>query len=192
MPSLVLVMISGVVYFAGYLFRFVVVLDTGVAVLNWIWFQTILFGTSQFGYILGMVFRKEHCITALRTRLSETDGEHVVGKKCVVYGVPLVLFLLHCVEPSLIIAPITGLGTILCFWLWKKPRWAERFFLFFGKHSTNIWLVHMFFYAVLFDGFVFVAKYPLPIFILMIVVCLSCSAPINILWSKLRKCLSRN
>lgn len=37
----------------------------------------------------------------------------------------------------------------------------------------NIWLVHMFFYTVLFDGFVFCAKYPIPILLLLLAVSLA-------------------
>ena len=141
MPFLLLELISGIVYVVAYWFQVIAAPSTGIPVLDWALRQTILLGTSQFGYVLGMAFRKKRWITALRTRFSENGGSDVktdVRNRSVIHVVPLVLFLLHCVEPSLIIAPITGLGTILCFWLWKKPRWAERFFLFFGKHSTNM------------------------------------------------------
>ena len=39
----------------------------------------------------------------------------------------------------------------------------------------NIWLTHMFFYTVLFDGFVFSAKYPIPVFLLLLALSLTSS-----------------
>lgn len=59
--------------------------------------------------------------------------------------------------PSVVFAPISGFLFLTAFWLWNKPRFVEKSLLFVGKHSTNIWLVHMFFYASIFDKLVFVA-----------------------------------
>ena len=50
-----------------------------------------------------------------------------------------------------------------------------------GEHSTNIWLTHMFFYTVLFDEFVFVVKYPLPIFCLLLLLSLASSYIIKLI-----------
>ena len=50
-------------------------------------------------------------------------------------------------------------------------------FLLLGKHSTNIWLVHMFFYLVLFRGFAFSVL----ILVLMLAVCFASSWVIEIL-----------
>lgn len=54
-------------------------------------------------------------------------------------------------------------------------------FKYFGEHSTNIWLVHMFFYTYLFEGFIFKFKYPIIIFIMMIGLSLVSSHIINFL-----------
>ena len=56
-----------------------------------------------------------------------------------------------------------------------------------GKHSTNIWLIHMFFYLYLFKDFVYVAKYPLAILALMLVICIGCSYIINMLLKPVKK-----
>lgn len=182
-PAILLVPASGVLYFCAHVFRFVMVPEFSSPIVSWVVTQALLLGTSQFGYIVGMLFRKYRWITKLRTFCKV----HSKIMKLAICVIPVVLFLLHCIEQSAIIAPITGIGTIVCFWLWKKPQWVERITLFFGKHSTNIWLAHMFFYSVLFKNFVFIAKYPILIFLLMIAICLLFSIPINGLLSHLRK-----
>ena len=72
-----------------------------------------------------------------------------------------------------------GYAIIVIFHYTKKPAFVERFFLFIGKHSTNIWLTHMFFYTILFENFVFIAKYPLLIFIFMLAITVGISVVFN-------------
>ena len=80
---------------------------------------------------------------------------------------------------QLIVAPITGIIVLMCFHLWDKPEWMEKSFLLLGKHSTNIWLIHMFFYLVLFKNFIFRLKEPALIFVGMFVLCIVISILIN-------------
>lgn len=133
------------------------------AVLNWLWTQLILLGTSQFAFVVGMVFYKHKTISRLRALPWSGKKRNLVGAALI-----LTVFLLHCLEPSLILAPITGIVTLTCFWLGEKPEWLCRVLTFFGGHSTNIWLVHMFYYLVLFKGLAFQAKYPLFVFTLLL------------------------
>ena len=56
---------------------------------------------------------------------------------------------------SLFIAPVTGMTIVFLFTLWRKPVWVERMFMILGRHSTNIWLIHMFFYLCIFKNLVF-------------------------------------
>lgn len=81
---------------------------------------------------------------------------------------------------SLFIAPATGLVIIFLFSLWKKPHWVEQTFLFIGKHSTNIWLTHMFFYLYIFKNLVYKAHYPLLILATMMGLSILCSMVINL------------
>ena len=85
------------------------------------------------------------------------------------------------IVPSLFIAPITGLVIIVLFTLWEKSKFIESFFLLMGRHSTNTWLIHMFFYLYVFKDFVYVGRYPLVILTLMLMICIGSSYVINIL-----------
>ena len=70
---------------------------------------------------------------------------------------------------------IVSLLSILIFNLLRKPKPIKKVFLFLGKHSTNIWLTHMFFYACLFKGLVTIVRYPLFMLLLMILLCVMTS-----------------
>jgi hypothetical protein len=176
---LLLIGISGGLYFASYLFRFNFVLSIPNTVANWIWNQLILLGTSQFGYVFGMTCRKERWISRLRVEISNTPPLKRCVLKLMTILLVLAAFIGHCVVQSLLVAPVTAATVLLCLFFVKLPEWMESGLLFMGKHSTNIWLVHMFFYFTLFDGLVFAAKYPLFIFILMMTICVSVSCVIN-------------
>ena len=75
-------------------------------------------------------------------------------------------------------AVLVGLETVwmfLTFNLYEKSGKAEKVFLFLGKHSTNIWLIHMFFYSCVFRGLVEVVRYPLFMLLFMLLLCI-CSS----------------
>lgn len=171
-PAIPMLLASGAIYCIAYLFRYVFSWVVQNAILQWLWTQLVLFGTSQFAYVVGMIFRKYRVISRLKKAQTMYDQAFIRG---LLYGIPILLFLVHCRIQTVAIAPITGILTLVCFFLWEKPRWIQRFFLFMGKHSTNIWLCHMFFYAVLFKDFVFGARYPVLIYILMLLVCVGVS-----------------
>lgn len=159
---LLLFLASGAVYFVAYVFRFAIILEFDSAVASWLWQQVILLGTSQFSFVLGLLCYRHRIISKIRTRWPKGNCGVAL---CV--AVPAAMFALHCVEESLIIAPITGLTTLLCFHVFPKPEWMCRLFAWVGGHSTNIWLVHMFFYLELFVGFAYVGKYPIFVFLLL-------------------------
>lgn len=89
--------------------------------------------------------------------------------------------------PSVVFAPISGFLFLTAFWLWNKPRFVEKSLLFVGKHSTNIWLVHMFFYASIFDKLVFVARYPIAILAFMLLLTIASSVIIHLIHDPISK-----
>lgn len=183
---IVLFVISGVLYFVAYLFRFYIKLDMPHTILAKIWEQLILFGTSQFSFVVGIIFYQQRLMEKLRAIKIKP-----VLKTVICLLVIALLFVIHAIEQSLIIAPITGIVTMVCFHLMHKSKWVEKVFLFFGKHSTNIWLVHMFFYLIIFENLVFVAKYPILILLLMFAICIAVSYIIDFMNAGLNKLIFR-
>lgn len=84
----------------------------------------------------------------------------------------LLLFIFSVVIHKSVLMSGVAILVFLIFNLIKKPIAIEKFFLFLGKHSTNIWLTHMFFYLILFKDFVLAAKYPLLILVLLLLLCI--------------------
>lgn len=92
---------------------------------------------------------------------------------------PILAFYGHCIVQSLIVAPVNAMIILISLFIVNLPTVIDKFFLFMGKHSTNIWLTHMFFYMYVFENLVFIAKYPIFILIYMMVLCLMASYVIN-------------
>ena len=71
--------------------------------------------------------------------------------------------------------PIVALITLILFNLWSKGKTMQAVFGFLGKHSTNIWLTHMFFYARPFENFVYIVQYPILVILFMLLLCVTTS-----------------
>lgn len=176
---------SGILYFISYCFEIVRPITIANPLLGWFWRQLLLLGRTQFPFFLGMLYCKCNVIAVLRQKL---EGRWF--RLLLLIFAPLGVFLLHCVVPSMFLAPFTALVTLTCFHLWKKPQWLRKFFLFFGRHSTNIWLVHMFFYSILFPDLVFRAKEPVLVLLFMLALCIAVSYGIDGLEAVFKKLIS--
>lgn len=88
----------------------------------------------------------------------------------------------NVLEKGILMAPV-AVEVWLAFNLIKKPAWLEKCFLFLGKHSTNTWLTHMFFYGAAFGGFVWKARYAGLVFVFLMVLCIA-SSYVEILMEK--------
>lgn len=86
-----------------------------------------------------------------------------------------ILFICTNLIHKAVLFGIVSLLSFLIFNLLRKPKPIKKVFLFLGKHSTNIWLTHMFFYACLFKGLVTIVRYPLFMLLLMLLLCVMTS-----------------
>lgn len=194
LPSILVLLISGVVYFVAYLFRFRFIFSLENGVLDWLWQQTILLGTSQFAYVIGLVCRKEQWVTKLRRGCTaEKNGEKCSAWKYLlkifVWILPPAAFIGHCIVQSVFVSPFTAMAVLAFLFSVRVPNFVRQSLLFMGNHSTNIWFTHMFFYLTLFEGLVFVAKYPIPIFLMMLVITVGVSYVIQFVHKGISKLL---
>lgn len=146
---------------------------------GWILERFALFGMTFFEYILGAVCLKYKIISKLYNYYMKVNKRWRS-----ILSVLLILFMLYArtkIIPNFFVAPITGLVLIFLFHFWDKPHWIKKSFIFIEKHSTNMWLTHMFFYSVIFTNFVYVAKYPVLIYILMLVITIVISILLQLL-----------
>lgn len=167
-------------YIAAYILRFKKIINFESPVFEWCVNQIALIGTSLLPFLWGMYFYKYKFFTKIRSfTLNYLKNWQVTILSLFIV---LLITILHGIFQSLIVAPITGLIILVLFNAADKKRIGNALFGFLGEHSTNIWLTHMFFYAKLFTDFVFIAKYPIFILLLMLVVTIACSYVINFIY----------
>lgn len=135
---------------------------------NWLLGKFGPFGMTLFEYLLGALALKYQVFTHLYRIWDRIP-------KCArwLLGAVLMLGMLYVrtkVVPSLFAAPVTGFVVMTLFHFWNKPQVVKKAFLLVGRHSTNIWLTHMFFYSVMFKDLVYIAKYPPLIFAFMLAI----------------------
>ena len=175
-----------IIYFAAYIVRF------KLHSTNWFVTQFGTFGMTLFEYILGAVFYQHTILTKIGKIKYKIDNKSQIIFPIASLLIFLVMLFGHTlIIRSLFIAPITGCIIIILFHFTRKPIWVEKSLLFIGKHSTNIWLSHMFFYLCLFTNLAYIAKYAPLIFAFMLFLCIIVSIPINYLHSKIIKFIDK-
>ncbi len=188
-PFIAIIAIFGI-YLVAYIQRINIVINLGFPIVDWILRQLALLGTSLFPFVIAMLFYKYRLFTYLKRlkNMHFSNSTFCLLSFIVVVG----MIVAHGIVPSLIVAPFTGLLTVVLFNLIDKGKIINKLFEFFGEHSTNIWLVHMFFYYNIFINLVFIAKYPLFIFIFMMILSIASSYIINIIYKLIMKLLFKN
>ncbi|WP_394184121.1 acyltransferase family protein [Metabacillus halosaccharovorans] len=185
--SLILLLVFGVIYLMSYIQRIKHVIDLGDStVLIMTVNSVVLFGTSLLPFIVGAIFAKEKIHSKISNKFSRITYKNTL---CFV-GI-LMLVLIHSLYESLIIAPFTAIGFICFFNLMDKSNIVQRVFSFFGDHSTNIWLTHMFFYLTIFPEITFYPKYPILILGWLILLCLVSSLVINALYKPINSIIDK-
>lgn len=169
----VILIIGIIIYCTAFYVRFYIRTD------NYLLVHFGPFGMTLFEYMLGCAAFKIKLFTKLFHVWARVPFVlRLIG------SITIFLFLLlgrSLIAPNVFAAPISGFIIISLFVLIKKSKWIENMFLFFGKHSTNIWLTHMFFCSVLFTNFVYLAKYPIFIFLLTLLITITISILIKLI-----------
>ena len=146
-----------ILYVISYLFRFRFQLQFTSSIISWIFEKTILTINTSFSYIVGMLYRKHLIISIMRNKF-----------KLVLVGMVGLAFLFHCIFQSVFLAPFNAFIVLTALMSINLSIFLKKVLLVLGRHSTNTWLYHMFFYLTLFPGLVFKAKWPILIFAEMI------------------------
>ena len=68
---------------------------------------------------------------------------------------------------------------------------TNRLFNYLGDHSTNIWLIHMFFYMIYFKDLIYGVKYSFLIFPWLVVLCLASSHIVNLIYDPIIRKLNK-
>lgn len=165
------------IYFLGYVQRIKgpIVIDNDIT--NYLLRQAYLFGISQFPYIVGCIFAERKIYSKINIIFNKLRFNNLIAISLII-----LMIIAHGFVQTLFVAVFTGIAFIVLFNLIDKPNWLNNILYFLSKHSTNMWLTHMFFYMIFFKKLVFAPKYPVLIFIWLIILCVITSYLINIIY----------
>ena len=175
--KILVIAISFIFYVVAYIQRIkgIIVLDNNI--LNWFIRQIALLGTSQLPFIIGSVFAYKKIYSKLDNICNKIRYKNMLGILII-----MLMIVAHGIVQTLFVAVFTGVVFICVFNLIDKPKWVNRLFNYLGDHSTNIWLIHMFFYMIYFKDLVYGAKYSFLIFSWLIILCLVSSYIVNLIY----------
>lgn len=137
-----------------------------------------LVGDVLLTYICGMLIAKYNVVSFIKKKNI---------KNIWLLTALLLVSVAICIIQKAILMPYYAIFVFLIFNSLTKTKVVINTFDFLGTHSTNIWLVHMFFYITLFAGLVQNLKYPLFIFLGLMAICIAVSYIINFIYKRILK-----
>lgn len=140
--------------------------------VNFIWTQFInIFHVLPYFYAGSFIFKGDYI-----NKCNAFIEKHFPKRRNIVILIlTVLLFTAVSIVHKAIIMPAVGAVVFVLFNLWEKGAVSEKIFTFLGRHSTNIWLTHMFFYLVVFGGTVQKLHYPLLILLGLLALCIATS-----------------
>ena len=171
------IIISFIIYFIAYYFRMIHPIQTNVWIDDVVINALVLFGTSQFPFVIGLLFYKYKIISFIRDIFHKNN--------IIAFIIIMICILLHIIIKSMIIAPFIAVIFICGFSMLKFNNTMKKIFLFFGNHSTNIWLIHMQFYMIFASEIVFCTNTVIGCFIILMILCTIVSFLIDFIYDRL-------
>lgn len=138
---------------------------------------------------IGALFCRYKIVSRVRLKFLGKFTHSVLRKYILAISFFVLFMGVSVIHKVVFFLPVTII-VFLLFNLWEKNSKTEKLFLFLGKHSTNIWLVHMFFYAYVFEGLVMAVKYPICMLVFMLILCCLTSGIINVILQEIKKLIS--
>lgn len=153
-------------------------------VLDWLHRQGALYFCTLFQFMLGAFVLRYRIHSKFTNYLKRLRNKNYFLLISIV-----VLIFIHAVIPNLIIAPFIAFIFILLYCQLEISRSVQKIIDFFTPHTTNIWLIHMFFYLIYFREFIYSFKYVLPIYFIVVLSCIVSSYFINYTNDKVQRLL---
>lgn len=127
------------------------------------WLDSLL--TLQFPFLLGMLLAK--CWNYSKVKAKVQKANIFLGIFLLAIYVGIIALRNHFQS---IAYPFYVLSFISTFVLLDKPLWLTKFLKEMGKRSTSIWLIHTYFCYYLFQEFIYSFKYPVLIYIVLLII----------------------
>lgn len=170
----VFILILFILYLVCFYFRIYQSANYQSEVLNEIQTILILYGCTLFQFMLGAFALRFNW----KTRVADFLG-FIKHSQFLFVTATILLIIVHALVPNFIIAPFTALVFVFLFVQLELNPFFSKVLDFFTPHATNIWLIHMFFYMIFFKSFIYSVHYVVPIFLLLVLCCISSSIVIN-------------
>lgn len=123
-----------------------------------------------FMFVSGAVYAKYGIFQWMRDVCERTkNGKLILGSLLL-----LLLVLRMMLGPS-VINPLFVLPAMMIYFCFVRPAWLSGLLRYFGKHSTNMWLIHTFFAYYMFKDFIYGFRYPVVIYCVLVLLSLASS-----------------
>ena len=175
--NILLAIVSFIVYFICYVeqVKFPIVFTNPL--LSWMVIQISALGSNIFPFIMGSIFADKEIFSYIYSKFNNIKFKNIL---CLLGIFSMLIF--HGIVETAFVATFIGIVFIILFNLINIPNFLNNILYYLSKHSTNLWLIHMFFYIVYFRNLVFMPKYPVLIFIWLLILCLASSYIVNIFY----------
>ena len=182
--SIVVFGIMLLIYIIAFYFRTYSTLFFENVFLQWSYSQSVSYFFTLFQFFLGVFALKFNWHGKVSTIFKQLRYKEVVAILSI-----LSLIVFHGTVPNLIIAPLTGLVFILLFLELKLPNFLNKLLDLLTPHSTNIWLIHMFFCQIYFKDLIYWPQLPFFIFLWLTLWCILSSYFLNVIYTRAEKIL---
>lgn len=138
------------------------------------WIDSYL--TLQFPFILGMLLSKCWNYSASKKILSFKFNNYILTFALIILFIGIILVRY---KYQSIFYPFYTVLFIMFFSLLHRASWVDIILVELGKRSTSIWLIHTYFCYYLFQDFIYGFKYPIIIFIVLMIISWICAIVID-------------
>jgi surface polysaccharide O-acyltransferase-like enzyme len=153
---------------------------------HYFFYRMIFYFSVLFSFSIGALFAKEAIFHKIRSHFSN---------RILSFIAPLIIMgiiVINMFYPTDIFNPIFAVVFIVCFIMMKVPDCIAKILRYLGHHSTNIWLIHAFFYMYIFHDFIYSFKFPIVIYCVLLLLSILSSYIINFIYTPLNKIIYKN
>ena len=142
----------------------------------------LMFFHLSFAFYMGAMSAKYDVLSHFK----KLSSKHIRNTWFFVLLLITLIFLRCLLQTSIVHVFYAYLFITLCL---QSPlnRILSRVLVFLGRHSMNMWLIHTWFCYYLFHDFIYGFRYPIIVFLVLVVVSLICSIIINIICLPIEK-----
>ena len=120
---------------------------------------------SQFSFVIGGIFASK---TIINQNIEKILSNNIIAGLILI----CIISIKGIVLRSMIFAPFSAIVFIILLCCHSMTMPTQKILLYFGNHSTNMWLTHMQYYMIFASSFVFMSRNVFIIFITLIILSL--------------------